>query len=180
LWNGQLDPIEGSLALGFLDLIEIRFVESFLKAGVSWATLRAAHERGVKMFGCSHPFCTKGFATDGRDIFVKLHKETGEPTLLEIARNQQVFSEITTPFLKELEFDEGDLLVRWRPQTTHNLIVLDPARSFGRPIVSRPGIPTEVLNSALKASSIADVCHWYEVEKAEVQDAAEFEQRLAA
>src|SRR6266545_3957230 len=51
LWNGQLEPIDHSLALGFLDLIEIRFVDAFLKAGVSWAILRMAHDRGVEPFG---------------------------------------------------------------------------------------------------------------------------------
>src|SRR6266436_615119 len=76
LWHGQLEPIENSLALGFLDLIEIRFVDAFLKAGVSWTILRAAHERGVRMFGSSHPFCKNQFETDGRDIFVELHQQT--------------------------------------------------------------------------------------------------------
>src|SRR5439155_24896048 len=42
LWHGQLEPIDNSLALGFLDLIEVRFVDSFRAAGVSWAMLRQA------------------------------------------------------------------------------------------------------------------------------------------
>ncbi len=46
LWHGQWEPIDHSLAPGFLDLIEIRFVDAFLKAGVSWMTLRQA--RGTR------------------------------------------------------------------------------------------------------------------------------------
>lgn len=181
LWNGQLEPIDGSLALGFFDLIEIRFVDAFLKAGVSWTILRAAHERGVKLFANPHPFCMNRFATDGRDIFVELHKKTGETSLLEIVRSQHVFAQITRPFLKELEFDAVDTLLRWRPNTTHRLVVLDPARSFGRPIVTKHGVPTEVLAAAAKASSsVQEVCRWYEVGKADIEDAVEFEQRLAA
>src|SRR6266545_4929171 len=61
LWRGQLEPIDYSLALGFLDLIEIRFVDSFLKAGVSWAMLRQARQRAEEMFKVSHPFCTNQF-----------------------------------------------------------------------------------------------------------------------
>ncbi len=53
------------LALGFLDLIEIRFVDAFRRVGVSWATLRRANERAQEMFGGSHPFCTNRFVTDG-------------------------------------------------------------------------------------------------------------------
>jgi hypothetical protein len=36
------------------------------------------------MFGGSHPFCTNRFVTDGREIFVELHEQTGETSLLEI------------------------------------------------------------------------------------------------
>lgn len=181
LWHGQLEPIDRNLALGFLDLIEIRFVDAFLKAGVRWAMLRTAHERGMELFKTNHPFCTQGFETDGRKIFVELHKETGEKSLLDIVSSQHVFKEIITPFLKELEFDASRSLRRWKPATTRGLIVLDPTRNFGRPIVSRHGIPTEILSRAAEVSeSLEEVSRWYEVPKAEIEDAVEFEQQLAA
>ncbi len=181
LWHGQWEPIDHSLALGFLDLIEIRFVDAFLKAGVSWATLRQARERAEEMFAVSHPFCTNRFMTDGRDIFVELHRETGEPSLVEIVQRQAVFAQIIKPFMKELEFIEGSGLVRWWPLGEKRLVVLDPTRNFGRPIVARHGVPTEVLASAAKAAgSIAEVARWFEVPELEIRDAIEFEQRLAA
>src|SRR4051812_4380777 len=107
LWQGQWKPIDKSVALGFLDLIEILFVDAFLKAGISWTTLREARERAEEMFGVSHPFCTNRFVTDGREIFAELHRETGEASLLEIIGRQQVFAQIIKPFLRELEFVEG-------------------------------------------------------------------------
>lgn len=181
LWHGQLDPIGHCLALGFLDLIEIRFVDAFRKAGVSWSMLRAAHERGVRMFNTDHPFCTQRFETDGRGLFVELHNETGEPTLLEIVRDQHVFAQITRPFLKDLEFGADNELLRWRPETRRRLVVLDPTRSFGRPIVLRHGVPTEILAGATSAcGSIEEVSRWYEVPTDEIEDAVEFEQQLAA
>jgi len=181
LWHGQWEPIDHSLALGFLDLIEIRFVDAFLKAGVSWAMLRQARERAEEMFKVSHPFCTNRFVTDGREIFVHLHRETGEPSLIEIVQRQAVFAQIIKPFLKELEFAEGSGLVRWWPLGEKRLVVLDPTRNFGRPIVAPHGVPTEVLANATKAAgSVAEVARWYEVAEQEIHDAVEFEQRLAA
>lgn len=181
LWHGQWEPIDHNLALGFLDLIEIRFVDAFLKAGVSWAMLRQARERAEEMFKVSHPFCTNQFVTDGREIFVELHRETGEPSLIEIVQRQAVFAQIIKPFLKELEFVAGSGLVRWWPLGEKRLVVLDPTRNFGRPIVVRHGVPTEVLANAAKAAgSIAEVARWYEVPEREIHDAVEFEQRLAA
>src|SRR5438477_7506605 len=113
LWHGQWEPIDQSLALGFLDLIEIRFVDAFLQAGVTWTMLRRAREKAHAMFKVSHPFCTQHFMTDGREIFVELHRETGEASLVEIVRRQQVFAEIVKPFLKELEFEKQSGVIRW-------------------------------------------------------------------
>ncbi len=181
LWRGQWEPIEHSLALGFLDLIEIRFVDAFLKAGVSWTTLREARQRAEEMFQVSHPFCTNRFMTDGREIFVELHRETGEPSLIEIVKRQHVFAQIIKPFLKELEFADGSGLVRWWPLGEKRNVVLDPTRNFGRPIVDRHGVPTEVLAKAAEATgSVLEVARWYEVPEREIEDAMEFEQRLAA
>jgi uncharacterized protein (DUF433 family) len=59
--------------------------------------------------------------------------------------------------------------------------VLDPTRNFGRPIVFRQGVPTEVLARAANAcGSVDEVSRWYEVPRAEIEDAVEFEQQLAA
>lgn len=181
VWRGQWQPIDHSLAVGFLDLIEIRFVDAFLRAGVSWATLRQARERAEEMFKVAHPFCTNRFVTDGREIFVELHRETGEPSLVEIVERQAVFAQIIRPFLKELEFANGTGLVRWWPLGDQRQVVLDPTRNFGRPIVDRHGVPTEVLaNAARVTGSVAEVSRWYEVPEEEINDAVEFEQRLAA
>jgi uncharacterized protein (DUF433 family) len=64
---------------------------------------------------------------------------------------------------------------------TNRLVLLDPRRSFGQPIVSRSGVPTVILDRAAKAAgSVREVAAWYEVDRAEVQDAVEFEEKLAA
>jgi len=182
LWHGQWEPADHSVSLGFLDLIEIRFVDAFLKAGVSWATLRQARERAGEIFRVSHPFCTQMFMTDGREIFVELHQATGEAGLLDIVRRQQVFAQIVKPFLKDLEFAKQGGVLRWWPRGTGRQVVLDPTRNFGRPIVDRHGVPTEILARATSAcgGSLGEVSRWYEVPEKEISDAVEFEQRLAA
>ena len=84
--------------------------------------------------------------TDSQEFIKK--EEAG---LLEIVRRQQVFAQIVRPFLKELEFAKGKDLVRWWPLGTQRQVVLDPTRNFGRPIVNRRGVPTEVLARATAA-----------------------------
>jgi uncharacterized protein (DUF433 family) len=99
---------------------------------------------------------------------------------MEIVSSQHVFVQIISPFLKELEFDASHNLISWKPATTRRLVVLDPTRNFGRPIVSRHGVPTEILNRAAKAcNSVEEVARWYELPNDEIEDAMEFEQQLA-
>jgi len=182
LLKSQFEPIDNKLALGFLDLMEVRFVDAFLKNGVSWDMIHKARERAKKWFpGESHPFCTKRFVTDGREIFVELHKETSEPSLIEIVNSQQVFTEIMQPFLKELEFSDENRLERWWPLGKNHNIAVDPKRNFGQPTIFREGIPTRILARSVIANGSADeVARWYEITRQAVDEAVQFEQKLAA
>jgi uncharacterized protein (DUF433 family) len=180
VWQGQLEPIGDSFALGFLDVMEVLFVVAFVDAGVSWFVIRKAREKAKGMFPDSHPFCTRGFATDGHRVFVKLHQEAPDSGLVDIASDQRVFPQVVNPLLKQLEFTDGGQLLRWWPLGEDRLVVLDPARNFGRPIVARKGVPTEVLAGAAKSIGLAKAALWFEVSEEEMRDAQEYEQKLEA
>lgn len=177
VWQPQLPVIDGSLALSFRDLIEIRFVDAFLRHGVTWKTLRRAAEKARLLSGSPHPFSTRQFRTDGRAIFARIRNETGEAALLDVARDQRVFASIIRPYLKHVDFAKEDP-IRWWPLGRSKHVVLDPTRSFGQPITADSGVPTVVLAEAYRANgSIGDVARWYEVSAASVRHAIEFEKR---
>jgi uncharacterized protein (DUF433 family) len=181
VWQGQHKPVENRIALGFLDLIEIRFVEAFLRQGVSWKTMRLAHTLAREEMGTEHPFCTNRFVTDGRKILLKQGTASGDQALIDIATNQQEFLRLVQPFLKELEFASDNNLSRWWPLGKDRAVVVDPVRNFGQPTVAKSGVPTQVLARSLAANkSVEIVARWFEVQPDEVRDAAEFEQKLAA
>jgi uncharacterized protein (DUF433 family)/DNA-binding transcriptional MerR regulator len=181
LWQGQLKPVENRTALGFMDLMEVRFVEAFLKRGVSWKTMRRAHERARQEFGMEHPFCTNRFVTDGRRILLQDATEAFDQALIDIAENQREFLKIVEPFFKELEFTDKRMLSRWWPLGKNRNVVVDPVRNFGQPTSAKSGVPTHILARSLAANKSIDVvARWFEVQPDEVRDADEFEQRLAA
>ena len=181
VWTGQFEKMGEMLAVGFKDLMEIRFVNAFLNEGVSWKTMRDAHIAAKAKLGTDHPFCTHRFATDGREILLHQAQESGDTHLIDITNDQREFSRIVTPFLKELDFDHGSTLTRWWPLGKKRSVVVDPVRNMGQPTVTRSGVPTRVLASSVKANgSIESVAHWFEVAPAEVRDAVAFEQSLAA
>ena len=181
VWQGQLAPIDHTMAIGFLDLIEIRCVDAFVGAGVNWKTLRLAHTHAQERLTLSHPFCTNQFKLVGRDIILEIPQRDAEPILWDIARDQREFGRITRPFLKDLEFLAGGLPLRWWPRGQRHLVALDPQRSFGQPIVFHEGIPTQTLARSVRANgSIREVARWFEINPASVRAAVDFERSLVA
>jgi uncharacterized protein (DUF433 family) len=179
VWAGQFGAMSDKLAVGFKDLMEIRFVRAFLEKGVNWKTMRAAHIAAKAKLGTDHPFCDHRFATEGRAILLHEAQASGDTCLTNITTDQREFTQIVTPFLKDLEFDDG--VTRWWPLGRKRQVVVDPVRNLGQPTVNRSGVPTRVLAHSVKANgSIESVARWFEVAPEEVHDAVEFEQTLAA
>lgn len=169
------------MALGFLDLLEVRAIDAFINAGVSWKTLRDVHDKARNWVGHSHPFCTNRFATDGHTIFLELREKNKEVMLWDMRDVQRVFDRIIRPFLQNVEFDRGKVPQRWWPRGKSRLVALDPRRSFGQPIIFREGIPTQILARSARANdSVEEVARWFEINSASVREAVEFEQKLAA
>jgi uncharacterized protein (DUF433 family) len=181
VWNSQIEPSDHTIALGFLDLLEVRCVDAFISAGVNWKTLRRVHEQAHKLIGHPRPFCTNRFATDGHTIFMEVREETGEVTLWDMRDVQRVFDRIIRPFLKDIEFDRDRVPRRWWMRGKAHLVALDPRRSFGEPIIFRDGVPTSVLARSVEAnSSVDEVARWFEIPSASVREAVDYEQSLAA
>lgn len=179
VWTGQFAAIDEKLAVGFKDLMEIRFVNAFLEQGVSWRTMRDAHIAAKEKLGTDHPFCTHKLGTDGRVILLQQAEKSGDNCLINIANDQREFDRIVTPFLRELEFDRGT--TRWWPLGRKRQVVVDPTRNLGQPTTNLSGVPTRVLARSVAANgSIESVAKWFEVAPDEVRDAMEFEQALAA
>lgn len=177
VWGGQIAPSNGTLLLGFRDLLEMRFVDAFLRAGVTWPTLRRTHNRCSELLHSRHPFCTGHFKTDGCHI---LSSVRGEEPIFDVLSGQVYFEEFIRTALLGLEFSDNNL-VRWWPLGEEHQVVIDPCRSFGRPILPIEGVPTDTLAHAVAAgSSPCNVCAWFDVPRESLADALEFEHLIAA
>jgi uncharacterized protein (DUF433 family) len=181
VWNSQLVPIDHTMALAFLDLLEVHCVDAFISAGVSWKTLRQVHDQAQKLVDHKHPFCTNRFATDGETIFMEVREKNDEATLWDMRGVQRVFEQIIRPLLRNIEFDGGGVPRRWWPMGTNHLVALDPRRSFGQPIIFNDGVATSVLARAVRANGSAEeVARWFEISRASVGEAVEFERAFGA
>lgn len=180
LWTSQLDMIDEHLEIGFRDLIELRFVKAFVDAGVGLLAIRNCLLRARECVQDERPFSTQRFRTDGRTIFLETFEDTDEPKLLDLKSRQYVFKRVFEDSFKDLDL-EDDAVARWRPYKGKQSIVIDPERSFGQPVVSAYGVPTEVLSDAVKAEgSVSRVSRLFEVTASAVRDAVDFERGLQA
>ena len=173
----------GERLLTFADLIELKFVGMFRREGVTLPTIRAAAQDAIKQFGAAHPFALKRFHTDGKRIFADLQQRrsedgAGESVLLEMARGQMVIEDVARPFFRQMEYD-GEEVLRLRPLGPKTRVVLDPGRSFGKPIDEPSGVPTFVLYQMVRGGESKErVAWWHNVDTEAVSAAIEFESSL--
>ncbi|WP_376091259.1 hypothetical protein ACE7GA_21395 [Roseomonas sp. CCTCC AB2023176] len=180
LWEPHLPRGEKHLELSFRDLIELRFVQAFLKAGVSLRTVRHCIQLARAATDDDRPFSTRRFKTDGKTIFLESLTGANDGALLDLRRHQFVIKQVIERTFKDLDI-EDDAVARWRPFNGKSSIVVDPKRSFGQPVTSRYGVPTIALADAVKAEkSEQRVAYLYNVSPGAVRDAMAFERSLLA
>jgi uncharacterized protein (DUF433 family) len=177
VWRLQYPEADG-VVLTFRDLIEIRAVNAFLEAGVSWNKLRRSAQAAVEIFGGTHPLSSRRFKTDGERIFAELLRKDATANIIELADRQYVFRKIVDEFLFGVTFLKNEPS-QWWPLGEKRAVVLDPSRAFGQPIVAEGSVQTRVLAGAFAAEGSYDrVARWYGVPVRGVKDSVEYEKTL--
>ncbi len=146
----RLPEIEGRTALTFRELIEIRFVQHFLRAGVSWRNIRraAAEAQGDLL---SEPGPQLRFSTDEVTIFANSLVRNGDRIVRDLVANQYVMLLVLAQSIRtEFDLEAEDVIRAWHPRREAPLALIDPRRSFGHPIVES-GVPTRAPADALRA-----------------------------
>jgi uncharacterized protein (DUF433 family) len=89
--------------------------------------------------------------------------------------------------LKRITWDQANIPSRLYPFVTNDyrdeqkIIVIDPRRGFGRPIISRRGVSTSVIVERIDAGeSEQDIAVDYDLRKEEIDAAMLYEYRQAA
>jgi uncharacterized protein (DUF433 family) len=181
IWEPELDlGYNDQVQLSFRDLMEVRFIDSFRKAGLPLQTVRSLYKQACELINDVRPFSTAEFRTDGKTIFFDVSNEIREDNdLIDLRDLQHVFKRFIEPTFKDIEYNNSEP-IRWWPQKNNKNIVLDPQRSFGQPIVEKEGIPTSTLYTVFLAEdeSFKEVADIYEIPIQAVKSAVNFERSL--
>lgn len=188
LWSPEVDTAElGEPAVGFRDLLELRLVAAFARAGVGLRVIRTTIDFARSEFKSDYPLTSRRFLTDGRTIFLAAKSATedegAEDDILEVPKRQKVFGDIIRPSLYTGIEYEGSRARRWFPLGDgQKAVVLDPKVQFGAPIVTSAGIPTDTLHASYVAEGRdrRTVARIFGITPAEVDAAVRFENKLAA
>ena len=183
LWGGREQWLSSGYYATFRDLIELRYINAFHEAGVTWRQICRTAEYAGERFGTDFPFSDIRFKTDGAGVFAAVAGELGAFAQC----GQFAFEEIIGGHLfRPLDYEDG-VPVRWYPleewgmSVVGRTVVVDPIYSFGVPVVVGCWIPAETLYSSFMAegNDIEAVARHYEVSKAHVRCAVAFRNEMA-
>lgn len=147
--------------------------------------VRAAIDYVHRKLGIEHPLASDRFLTNGVALFVKhagqllnvseqgqhSMREDFERALSRIEVGKEGRPVLLFPFTRQPPLDIG------QPRT----ILIDPQRSFGRPVLAKASVRTEVIEQRFSAGdAIAEMAQDYDVSPADIEEALRFERRRAA
>jgi hypothetical protein len=140
--------------LSFINLVEAHVLAGIRRRhGVKLPKVRKALAYVHRHFQVEHPLIIRpsgqqAFQTDGLDLFVERYGD-----LINASREgQRAMKEIIGVYLKRIEWDAKGLPIKLytftrdteaggSPASDPRVVVMNPAVSFGRPVITGTGIP---------------------------------------
>lgn len=178
----DLPVIDGSIALSFVELMELRIVKACVDKGAPLQRVRSSALRAREYFGVRHPFASRRVFMDERhNIVAELNDEAGGVVVQLSGRGrlQLLSGQLVESYLDEIEFDSGTI-GRWWPLGPTFPVVVDPHRAFGSPTIVGSRVRTETAVSLARATDKNQAAAALGVSVDEIVAAVKYEELLAA
>lgn len=162
-------------ALSYMQLIEVAVVAAFRKAGVPMKRIRAARKWAAHELKSEYPFAEFRFKEEARHLWLDSEQIDVKPgTVLSADQSGQLAWESVIGRLREFEYENHGIVLRWRVAGLSKPIIIDPRISFGAPTVR--GTPTWIIKGRWDAGeSDSDIAEDFGLKKEEVREALRFE-----
>jgi len=166
--------------LSFMNLVEAHVLAAIRRRhGVKLPKVRNALDYLRSQFQIERPLIHQVFQTNGLDLFIERYGE-----LINVSREgQRAMKEIIGVYLKRIDRDENGLPIKLyvltrdtqtdaAPSSDPRLVVINPALSFGRPVIAGTGIPISSIYERYKAGdSAADLAKDFRLEISAIEEA---------
>ena len=179
--GGQLGPAlpgkERRTPLNYFQLVEVAFVSTFRRLGVSLQRLRKAHSYLAQAFNAEYPFANYRLVTEGVHVLMELQEVEQDRQLGQLIvtdeNGQTAWREAIGKRFAEFDY-ESDVALIWHVRGRGSLVVIDPRVSFGAPMVK--GVPTWVLKGRHSAGETPEeIAEDFGLTTAELRDGLRFE-----
>jgi uncharacterized protein (DUF433 family) len=166
--------------LSFINIVEAHVLAAIRRRhGVKLPKVRIALDYIKRQFKTNRPLIDQTFQTDGLDLFVERYG-----ALINASKDgQQEIKEIVSVYLKRVERDSKGLPFKLYPFTRDTeaaaapehdprVVVMNPAISFGRPVIEGTGIPVSSIYERYRAGdSVAELAQDFRLETSEIEEA---------
>jgi uncharacterized protein (DUF433 family) len=169
--------------LSFINLMECHMLSILRsKYNLRLPKVRKALGTLANMYPSAHPLIDRPLETDSVDVFIREHGNE----LLNLNRPlQRNFKQIFDIYMQRIELGPNGMsffpFVEQRSLSEPKIIMINPGISFGRPVISGTGIPTEVIASRFHArDSVSELAREYGRTDKEIEEAIRWESRAIA
>lgn len=162
--------------LSFTNLVEAHVLSSMRKKErLALQKIRKAISYVESEFGVQHPLIREQFKTDGVELFVEKFGE-----LVCVSKPEQgILRKTLEAHLRRIEYGSGTAIRLFpliRPDENADdqprMIVIDPRRAFGRPVLEGTGVPVSEIADRFRAGeSVEDLSDDFGVSLDSVQEA---------
>lgn len=175
-----LSERERGTPLSYLQLVEVAFVATLRKLGVSLGKIRIARDYLQTRFQKEYPFAQLELKTDGVEVLKDLSEAEGpwvRLLLVPSAHGQTAWAEAIEDRIREFDYDEiRRLAIRWFPRGRGVPVIIDPQIAFGAPILADSKLPTWILRDRLNAGeTLEEMEEDFGVPSTSLRHALEFE-----
>lgn len=165
------------------EFVETRFLAEYRDKGVPIVHMRPAIELLRERFETKYPLATARPFVAGKELVLQVQEKVGleKALAMVVVRSGQLL--LTPPveqFLRAVEFSApmDGIALRLHPLTGNPIVVVDPLRQFGEPVVR--SVPTEVIAEQFAAGdSVELIAELYDLSRHEVEAALRYEHERA-
>jgi len=142
-----LPSLDGGRSVPFIGLVEGYVLRAIRRTGVPLQRIRPALDSLAEEIGVPHALASRHLYSDGCEVLYDYAARLGDEvvqSLTVVRSGQNVFPELVEPYLQMVTWDQEDWPTALRLPAFHATnVVVDPGRSFGRPILDEEGIRVE-------------------------------------
>lgn len=174
------DPTPGAIRLSFKNLVEAHVLSILRGRDVSVGAIREALRFIREEIGAPHPFADVDAKSDRLHVYVE---HLGR--LWNASKSQAAIEPVMERYLERIDRDEAGIALRLFPFTgdrevdAPKLVVIDPKRRFGRPIIAGAAIETWIVHQRWRAGESTDeIADDLDISRPAVEEALRFEDTI--